>query len=346
VPVGTPPVPGSFAHGVALGKLAFHTALGLPEDGLFGLDVREIVPLDHRGKASADGWSDCASCHDDGLSDNVTWIFGTGPRQTLSLDAFFSKLNPADQRISNWSAVMGSITDFNNNARGVQGGTGFAGNPPPTTIFQHGITEGASESLDAMTLWVQTVRSPILPAAADPVSAANGEGLFLANCASCHGGAKWTKSQVVYDNNPTFQSDPNAGAAPLDPGVSNTLAQIRSFTEGAQTLQFLEPVGTFDAANPREIRGQAPTLGLGALGGLGFNVPSLLGLRYFAPYLHDGSAQTLDEVFARHNLGAGKIAAAFGAQELADLKAFLLTIDASTQIEPSQTDAFLQALGR
>lgn len=345
VPVATPPVPGSFAHGVALGKLAFHTALGLPDDGIFGKPVRDIVPLEHRGKASDNAWSSCASCHPDGLTDNVTWIFGTGPRQTVPLDAFFSKLNPADQRISNWSAVMGSITDFNNNARGVQGGIGFAGNPPPATIFQHGITEGASESLDAMTLWVQTVRSPILPEAEDVAAAASGEALFQENCASCHGGTKWTKSQVVYDNNPTFDADPNGGAPPLDAGVLNAGAQIRSFTEGALTLAFLETVGTFDVANPLEIRGQAPTFGQRALGQLGFNVPSLLGLRYFAPFLHDGSAQTLDEVFARHDLGAVKIAAAFDAQELEDLRTFLLTIDASSTIQPSQTDEFIEALG-
>ena len=345
VPVSSPPVPGTFAHGVLLGKLAFHTALGLPENGIFGRPVREIVPLEYRGKASDNGWSDCASCHPDGLSDNVTWIFGTGPRQTLSLDAFFSKLSPLDQRISNWSAVMGSITDFNNNARGVQGGVGFAGNPPPAEIFQHGITEGASESLDAMTLWVQTVRSPILPAAADPASAGSGEDLFFANCASCHGGAKWTKSQVVYDNNPTFDADPNTGALPLDAGVTNALAQIRSFSEGPLTLAFLEGVGTFDAANPLEIRGQAPAFGQRALGQLGFNVPSLLGLRYFAPFFHDGSAQTLDEVFARHDLGAVKIDQTFTPQELADLKAFLLTIDASTTITRSETDQFLEQLG-
>lgn len=345
VAVSNPPAPGTFAHGVLLGKLAFHTALGLPESGIFGAELRDIVPLQHRGKASADGWSDCASCHGDGLSDNVTWIFATGPRQTVPLDGFFSKLNPADQRISNWSAVMGSITDFNNNARGVQGGTGFAGNPPPAEIFQHGITEGASESLDAMTLWVQTVRSPILPAAVNPAAAASGELLFLENCASCHGGAKWTKSQVIYDNNPTFDADPNGGAPPLDAGVSNAGAQIVRFNEGVLTLDFLEPVGTFDAANPLEIRGQTQQ-GQLALGGLGFNVPSLLGLATSAPYLHDGSASTLADVFARHDLGAGKIAAVFSAQELADLAAFLGTIDASTPIQQSQTDAFLEALGR
>jgi YVTN family beta-propeller protein len=346
VAVASLPVPGSFAHGVQLGKLAFHTALGMPESGVFGGELRDIVPLEHRGKASDNGWSSCASCHPDGLADGVTWIFGTGPRQTVPLDAFFSKLNPADQRISNWSAVMGSITDFNNNSRGVQGGLGFAGDPPPATIFQHGITEGGSESLDAMTLWVQTVRSPILPAAEDPIAAASGELLFQANCDSCHGGAKWSKSQVVYDDNPTFDADPNLGGAPLDPGLLNAGPQIRAFTEGAFSLAFLETVGTFDAANPLEIRGQGATAGQTALGALGFNVPSLLGLGSSAPYLHDGSAPTLADVFERHQLGAGTIATVLSAQELGDLETFLETIDASTPIMPSATDQFLESIGR
>lgn len=38
-----------------------------------------------------------------------------------------------------------------------------------------------------------------------------------------------------------------------------------------------------------------------ALGGIGYNVPSLLGIGHEAPYFHDGSAATLD-VFARHLL--------------------------------------------
>jgi hypothetical protein len=102
--------PGTFDHAVLLGKLAFHTALGLPDNGIFGQPLRDIVPLEHRGKASADAWSDCASCHADGLSDNVTWIFATGPRQTLPLDAFFSKLNPPTSASPTGPAVMGSIT--------------------------------------------------------------------------------------------------------------------------------------------------------------------------------------------------------------------------------------------
>lgn len=341
----TPPVPGTFAHGVLVGKIAFETALGMPDFGVFGTPVREIVPLSFRGKASDNAWSSCASCHPDGLADGVTWIFGTGPRQTLPLDAFFDKQSPLDQRISNWSGVMGSVTDFNNNSIGVQGGTGFAGTPPPVAIFQHGITEGGSDSLDAMTLWVQTVRSPILPAATNVIAATTGESLFQQNCASCHGGAKWSKSQVVYDNDPTFNKDPNNGGVPLDAGVTNAGPQIVSFTEGTHVLKFLEQVGTFDIANPLELRGQGAAAGKDALGALGFNVPSLLGARYHAPYLHDGSAPTLAAVFAKHKIGAQTIAQHFTVAELEALQAFVDTIDGSSFATPSETDQFLQGLG-
>src|SRR5262249_3137628 len=149
-----------------------------------------------------------ASCHPDGSSDHVTWSFATGPRQTIDLSAFFAKDNPFDHRISNWNAVRGSSTDFNENSINVQGGAGFAGTPPNPNIYNHGITQGASDALDAQTLWIQTVRAPILPVSVNQGAIQNGRDLFNTNCASCHGGAKWTKSQVLYLDNPVFTAPP------------------------------------------------------------------------------------------------------------------------------------------
>lgn len=170
VPSAAVPDPGSFAHGVLVGKLVFFTALGVPDNGLSALPVRNIVPLQFRGKQSNNAWSTCASCHPFGLSDRVTWFFADGPRQTIPLDGLYSKINGAhDQRINNWSAVRGSVTDFNNNSRGVQGGIGFASDAPFSSsvpnpnIFNHGITHGGSEALDLETLWVQTIRPLNMP---------------------------------------------------------------------------------------------------------------------------------------------------------------------------------------
>lgn len=340
IAAGTPPEPGTFEHSVLVGKLCFFTALGMPDNGVFQDPIRDIVPLESRNKASDNAWSSCASCHPDGLSDRVTWIFATGPRQTISLDAFFAKDNPGDQRISNWNAVRGSVTDFNENSVVVQGGKGFAGTPPSTDVYNHGVTLGASDALDAQTLWVQTVRPPVMPAPADASLAAAGATVFGANCASCHGGPKWTKSQIIWLDNPTFNAPPVAGSVPRDPGIANTAAQIRSYTVAGNTITFLENVGTFNAADAIEVRNDATA----ALGGLGFNVPSLLGVAYHAPYFHDGAAQNLDDAFAQHGLGAGTIADTLSAGDLAALKAFLGSLDGGTDTFASETDAFRSAI--
>src|SRR5262249_4051467 len=84
-------------------------------------------PRNFKGKMSKDAWSSCGSCHPDGLADGVTWIFGTGPRQTKPLDGMFNKFtNMEDQGLPNWSAIRGSNTDSTNTARDVQEGCDFA----------------------------------------------------------------------------------------------------------------------------------------------------------------------------------------------------------------------------
>jgi cytochrome c553 len=303
------------------------------------------VPLASRGKASNNAWSSCGSCHPDGLSDGVTWIFPAGPRQTLPLDALFAKDHPDDQKLVLWSAARGSNTDFNHNTRHVQGGCGFASDafPPPGTcttlgattpanpnIYDHGITQGASDALDAQTLWGQTVRALLRPPATDAAALGRGQAVFGAVCASCHGGQKWTKSEIFSRDNPAFTQDPAAGGVPLDPGVTNAGAQIVSFTLSGLTLTYLEDVGTFDATDRLELRGAGAASGQLALGGLGLNVPSLLGVGSHAPYLHHGDAQALAAVFPRHALGTGTIATTLSAQQQADLLVFLHAIDGRT----------------
>lgn len=300
------PEPGSFAHSVLLGKLVFFTGLGVPDNDLVGTQIRTIVPAQFRGKQSNNAWSTCASCHPAGLSDGVTWIFPDGPRNTLPLDALYSKVNaPHDTRINNWSAVRDSVTDFNNNSRAVQGGVGFAGDPPNPAIYDHGISQGASEALDFETQWAQTVRPLNMPQPGNPADLDAGMQVFADNCASCHGGAKWTKSQVIYLNNPAFTPPPAAGqvGSPRDPGLTVTGNQVVSYQDAGVdtgTFNFLEIVNTFDPGNLIEIRGAGGAIGQGALGVLGFNVPSLLSTGYHAPYFHNGAAQTLEQDFAQH----------------------------------------------
>jgi len=362
-----PPNPGSFGHAVLVGKLAFFTALGIPDNGLTSTGIRDIVPRNFKGKMSKDAWSSCGSCHPDGLSDGATWIFGTGPRPTIPLDGTFNKLTNLDQRILNWSAVRGSDTDFNANSRATQGGCGFASdNFDPgqcfikgnTTIanpavYDHGITQGASEALDFQTLWIFAAVRPLKQP--QPASVEAGRAVFAASCASCHGGAKWTKSQIFHRDNPAAAAQ---NGAPLDPGVTRLpvttgglLAnEFFSFTCNDLTFKYLEDVGTFDVANPLEIRDNAAA-GT-AFGVNGFNPPSLLSVNYHAPYLHLGQAQTLEQVFPLHGLGAGgsgfppttTIETELTALQRADLLTFLKSIDGTSALFRSEGDEFRDAV--
>lgn len=357
-----PPNPGTPEHTRLVGKLTFFTALGLPDSGLSTTALREIIPIRHKNKASDNGWSSCASCHEDGHSDNVSWIFPTGPRSTIALEGSFARNNPNDQRVFNWSGVQGSFTDFNNNARGIQGGRGFAtsvnGTDNSSRAFNHGFVRGVSESLDAMNDWAATIRAPNMP---DPV-AARGREVFEAHCASCHGGKKWTKSRTapIYRNNATFAVDPIGPAffagnnPPLDPKLVVAGPQIRQINgpSGVAPLIFLDNVGTFNAADPLELRGAGAVggqvaQGFVSLGAVGYNTPSLLGLAFSGPWLHDGSAETLEEVFARHKLTGGQtIQQTVGdAASLSELKDFILSIDDQTPIVDSDAERFIREAG-
>src|SRR5262249_14994169 len=272
--------------------------------------------------------------------------------------------NSEDQGLLNWSSIRGSNTDFNNNSRAVQGGCGFASdNFDPgqcfvkgaTTIanpavYDHGIVQGASDALDVQTLWIfAAVRALNQP---QPSNLEAGAAVFAANCASCHGGAKWTKSEIFHRDNPAAVAqngatlDPGVTRLPAAPPVTNLANELFSFTCNNLTIKYLEQVGTFDINNPIEIRDNnaAST----AFGVNGFNVPSLLSINYHAPYLHRGQAQTLEDVFPLHGLGPDgqefppttTIQTQLSAQQRADLLVFLKAIDGTTAHFRSEGDVF------
>ena len=178
-----------------------------------------------------------------------------------------------------------------------------------------------------------------------PSNVGAGQTVFAANCASCHGGAKWTKSQIFHRDNPAAVAQ---NGAALDPGVLRLAPappvaaapanEFFSFTCNASTIKYLEDVGTFDITNPIEIRDNAAASL--AFGMNGFNVPSLLSINYHAPYLHRGQAQTLEAVFPLHSLPTGGTIANLTATDQANLLAFLKSIDGTTAHLRSEGDVF------
>ncbi|MBV8759224.1 MAG: beta-propeller fold lactonase family protein [Deltaproteobacteria bacterium] len=178
------------------------------------------------GAKGGEGWSSCGSCHPDGLTDNMTWIFGSGPRQTTSQDGTFSH-GPGiqKQRMLNWTAINDEHHDFENNTRGVSGGlgaittaatpsdcgqldketqvslTGIAGvgrplkeiaDDPNTATCGH-------KDWDDVEAYVKTIQPVHAKKALDAAAVARGRQLFVdGNCAKCHGGAGWTVSRRFY----------------------------------------------------------------------------------------------------------------------------------------------------
>ncbi|MGC3970454.1 MAG: hypothetical protein QM775_24895 [Pirellulales bacterium] len=351
-----------------LGQLKFFTGMGLPADVAADTDPRAIDTHRHRNMQSANNWSSCASCHPFGNADGMTWIFATGPRQTISLDAFFARgstiatgLASTDQKISNWNAERNSATDFNNNSRAVQGGHGFtpqalatidAGQPAANVpdaglVFNGGPRLGISNALDFETQWIASLRAPNRASALDQTLVDQGRPLFAANCAACHGGTKWTRSSRPVDNarwpDPAFNAAGAALSAFLQVPAATTVAAFDADGVGAGAQQFetlvidtTVPNATIDFADPIELRGAGANIGkISAPLSSSFAIPSLFNARNTAPYGHHGRAQTLEAVFAaRADSGLGHTAFGLTAVQLQAVLAFVRAIDEAQPIFP------------
>ncbi len=235
------------------------------------------------------GWGGCGSCHPDGRTDQVTWSFEAGPRQTVSLDGTFSNVDGlGDPHALNWAPVRDENEDFELNTRGIMGGRGFIivdmdlngdGIMPDSdpNVRNFGPASGgrASQQTDLKNWIALAVRSAIAPpsSSGDP---ARGRDIFGsgppagANCMACHSGAKWTTSRITYD---PVDVNPVPG---MDTGIVNTADAGSVFLNGfvsmagagrvcevppppgaTNRLRILRQVGTFTAANPIEVRSNA-----------------------------------------------------------------------------------------
>ena len=181
--------------------------------------------------------------------------------------------------------------------------------PEPNVVAFNPANAGRSERYDLMTEWVaKRIRTPISPVDDDDDDVERGRRLFArANCTACHGGGGWSSSRRDF-------TPPPAGGQ-----ISN-----------GQLLEFLRPVGTFDATAENEIRqnGAAP------LGADGYSPPSLLGAHGMAPYLHNGSALTLADVVEsveHRSAGTGGVDKLSRRRDRERLVAFLNSIDADTE---------------
>jgi len=325
VPTTQLPAAGGDAARRLIGKALFESSTGITLPQLTSAGLPGVVT---GRRLSSDGWGSCFGCHGFGKTDGVVWIFNSGPRRSLPLHASFNPTDPADIKVLNYSGVNDEVQDFELNIRNISGGLGLItkadGSPEDVATIKAVApapalaNTGRSAPLDALAFYVATgIKSPRSPFAAEPAgtalgqSIAQGRALFAQNnCAACHGGAGWASARRDFTPPP----------AP----------ELIDSSEGInQLFTSLTDVGTFIATQANEIRQD----GKAALGVKGFVPPSLLSVGALGPYLHDGSAPTLEAVLAnaQHRAagtaGVDGLTSATARTALAD---FLRSIDAST----------------
>ncbi|MDB4960623.1 MAG: hypothetical protein JWP01_622 [Myxococcales bacterium] len=231
------------------------------------------------GAKGGEGWSSCGSCHPDGLTDNVTWQFAAGPRQTTSQDGSFSHgPGPQKMRIFNWSGIFDEHHDFERNTRDVSGGLGAITTAPTVAEcnqldketqvslagiggLQRPLKELADDATtatcghkdwDDIDAFVKTIAPVKALKATSAEAVARGRQLFVDGaCAKCHGGSGWTVSRRFF--------------APS--GAGNTTLASTAFTRptffpatwmydnggAARSLISAQPpIGVADATGPAE----------------------------------------------------------------------------------------------
>ena len=231
-----------------------------------------------------------------------------------------------------------------------------SGERPQHTVTLPGSTT-AVPALTALREWVKfAVRTPRAPftrrgvgnrASAKAIKA--GRTLFLgAGCTACHVGGKWTLSTKNFVSPPpateVFTETPATFGVPVGAQYLNTfLRDIGSFNLGVPggNNPLGANIGAAEKASATVNAAGVSSAEPDALGqdyngdgrGVGFNVPSLLGLNLQPPYYHNGACETLECVVGnvKHRTANGKQPDKLGsARDRARVVAFLKSIDATT----------------
>jgi DNA-binding beta-propeller fold protein YncE len=267
------------------------TAMGEPlsDDVLAG----KIVFYRSRDpRMSRTGYVSCASCHLDGESDGLTWDFtqrGEGLRNTIDL---LGRAGTGHGPM-HWSANFDEVQDFEGDIRNGQGGSGFLSAAQWSTHMMPlgDPKSGLSAELDQLSAYLTSLST------------------FDVSPHRHDGDAEWEASR---DRGEALFRRADVGCSGCHSGERLTDSAFTS--PGTPRLH---DVGTI-----------RPTSGM-RLGGTltGLDTPTLHGLWRSAPYLHDGSADSLRDVLVTRNPeDRHGVTSALSPSDLDDLETFLLAL--------------------
>lgn len=223
-------------------------------------------------RMSAEGYLSCATCHLDGGEDGRVWDF-TGRGEGLRNTVDLHGRAGMGHGNVHWTANFDEIQDFENDIRQFFGGRGFLSDADyaQTQAPLGAPKAGHSAALDALAAYVASLDQATL--ARSPHRIADGG----YSAAAIAGEALFAREGCTGCHVPPRYTDSSVGAGTL------------------------HLVGTLRATSGQRL---GATL-------TGIDTPSLRGVWAGAPYFHDGSAPTLDDVF---RVTGGTIRPAEGAQ--------------------------------
>jgi mono/diheme cytochrome c family protein len=242
-------------------------------------------------RLSKDGYMACAHCHLEGDTDNQVWDFtdrGEGLRNTISM---LGRAGMGDGPL-HWSANFDEVQDFEFDIRGPFGGDGLVNDIAlDETLSPLDITlTGASDPLDALAMYIASFVS--------------------------------TRESPYLSEDGTLTPEQAAGKALFESTETECMTCHTGdrFTDSrweSPGVPLVHDVGTITAASGQRLGEALP----------GIDTPTLRGLWSSAPYLHDGSAHTLEDVLIAKNVNDlhGKTSQ-LSPTELAQLIAYLLTL--------------------
>ncbi|MCB9762491.1 MAG: PKD domain-containing protein [Alphaproteobacteria bacterium] len=266
---------------------------GVPEP--LDPEVLEGKRIFHRSvdpRMSTDAYVSCGSCHLDGTHDGRTWDFtdrGEGLRNTISLAG---SRGTAHGPI-HWSANFDEVQDFENDIRGPQAGDGFLSETDWAECADTlgPAKAGRSDALDALAAYVESLDTIPRSPWREPDGARSAD-------------AAWGESIFL---------SAQTGCADCHPPPEYTDSQWL-----AEGEPLLHDVGTLGEGSGSRLGGEL----------WGIDTPTLRGLHDTAPYLHDGSAETVRDVLTTRNPDdAHGVTSHLGDDELDALALFLLSLE-------------------
>lgn len=207
---------------------------------------------------SFEGYLSCASCHIDGSHDGRTWDF-TQRGEGFRNTTSLRGRGGTEHGNMHWTGNFDEVADFVLDIVNEFGGTGFLAPGQQPNPPLGAPNSGRSAALDQLTRYVESLGAESLPKS--PYRDFDGQ----VDVQFSEGEALFTQE-----------------------GCASCHRPDRGFTDSTLGSSTLHNVGTIRDSSGTRLN---QTLS-------GFDTPTLLGSWNTAPYLHDGSAETLAEVFS------------------------------------------------